>query len=144
MCLTETQLTPESNNDCCFNLQPFLPILNSNEDRFLSLYYGFRPDNVQFCFCQDRPGGSWFEIEKPSFCPESINFVLIYRKNNASQSDCISLLNDLINAADDVIHIILGDFNVNAFSDNNYIAEFLSDYELAVTKPTHILASLID
>ena len=45
---------------------------------------------------------------------------------------------------DDIIHIILGDFNVNAFSENNYIDKFLSDYELVVNEPTHISGSLID
>ena len=54
------------------------------------------------------------------------------------------MLNELINAADDIIHIILGDFNVNGFSENNYIDEFLSDYELVVNEPTHISGSLID
>ena len=143
MCLTETQLTPESDNDCCLDIQPFITLLNSNEDRFLSLSYSFRHETVDFCFSEDRPGGSWFQIEKPSFSPYYINFVLIYRKNNNSQSDCISLLNELM-MQDDIIHIILGDFNVNAFSENNYIDEFLSDYELVVNEPTHISGSLID
>ena len=60
MCLTETQLTPESNNECCLDIQPFITLLNSNEDRFLGLSYSFRPETVQFCFCPKQT--RWFMV----------------------------------------------------------------------------------
>jgi len=42
------------------------------------------------------------------------------------------------------VDIILGDFNVNALSENNYFIDYLTDYKQVVTEPTHISGSLID
>ena len=54
------------------------------------------------------------------------------------------MLNHLING-DQTIHIILGDFNINALEDsNNYVSEYLHQYQQVVDSPTHISGSLID
>jgi len=44
----------------------------------------------------------------------------------------------------ETVDVILGDFNVNAFSKGNFFLDFLTDYTQIVTEPTHISGSLID
>lgn len=43
-----------------------------------------------------------------------------------------------------MIDVILGDFNVNALSEENYFLDYLTEYKQVVTEPTHISGSLID
>ena len=144
LCLTETQLTPDSDNECCLDLQPFLSIPNSREDRFTSILYGFNPEVVDLIYCRDIPGASVFQVQKQSFSTEPVNIILLYRKNSLSANDLFYMLNNLINDDFD-IHIILGDFNINAFTENNnYVFEYLSDYQLVINEPTHISGSLLD
>ena len=42
------------------------------------------------------------------------------------------------------IDIILGDFNINAFSKNHNLCEVLSDFKQIVKEPTHIAGGLLD
>lgn len=41
-------------------------------------------------------------------------------------------------------HIILGDFNINAYQQNDHLSEVLGNYTLINDQPTHISGSLID
>jgi len=79
---------------------------------------------------------------KRTFHEDPISFLLLYRKNSSNRQDSLYLVQHfLINES---VNIILGDFNVNALSENNYFLDYLTDYHQVVTEPTHISGSLID
>ena len=42
------------------------------------------------------------------------------------------------------IHMIFGNFNINALERNNYMSQYLFKYKMTVTFPTHISGSLLD
>ena len=48
-------------------------------------------------------------------------------------------------AFDGIIHMILGDVNIDALTNSeNFLSQYLIDYERINDKPTHISGSLID
>ena len=40
--------------------------------------------------------------------------------------------------------MIFGDFNINALEGKDYMSQYLSNYKMIVTSPTHISGSLLD
>ena len=61
--------------------------------------------------------------------------LLLYRKHGVPLSSFTYLLTHFLSRSDN-IQIILGDFNINGFEQN--------DYTLIVKQPTYLLGSLLD
>ena len=68
--------------------------------------------------------------------------LLIYRKQSLSLPSFYDAIQDLVTT--DNIHIILGDFNINAFTPNIRLTRILHDYKMIVNVPTHLSGSLLD
>ena len=70
--------------------------------------------------------------------------LLLYRKNGVPLSSFTYLLTHFLSRSDNNIQIILGDFNINGFEQNENLENILVDYTLIVKQPTHLLGSLLD
>jgi len=141
LCLTETQIF--SSFEYTFPSNDFQLIQNNSDDRFCSIAIGY-VNSIIISHVTNIPGASLFRVSKTSFYPSSLNLLLIYRKNSLSQADSLEMVRRLMDISDSKIDIIMGDFNKNALSIDNYFERYLSDYEQIVEQPTHISGSLID
>lgn len=139
MCLTETQIP--LNSHCDTNLDSFALIPNNDVDRFSSILVGLRK-TVEVVHIVKRPGAMLFKLLKRKFLKNPISFLLLYRKNTFNREDSLYLIQHFLE--NEVIDVILGDFNVNALSEENYFLHYLTEYKQVVTEPTHISGSLID
>jgi len=146
LCLTETQLTDEPDCSICDLLSPLsISVNNTGPDKYSSIALVHR-GNVVIKNHYLIPGASLYTIQKDSFMQTSLNIILLYRKNNLRQADFLYNIQHLRSRVDKV-HIILGDFNINALAhpEINFLNEYLShDYQMVVSSPTHISGSLID
>jgi len=135
LCLTETQLTDEPDCSICDLLSPLsISVNNTGPDKYSSIALVHR-GNVVIKNHYLIPGAQ-----------TSLNIILLYRKNNLRQADFLYNIQHLRSRVDKV-HIILGDFNINALAhpEINFLNEYLShDYQMVVSSPTHISGSLID
>ena len=85
------------------------------------------------------------------FCQQDscvkIKFLLLYRKHNTNVNNFIQNLRNILNEVS--VDMVLGDFNVNYFSDKDS-AELKSrleeslDFQQVVKKPTFVSGSLLD
>ena len=90
------------------------PYFNSNQNKYKSL-----------AFCQGRnlvvlehkiyDGISIVTVKKPDFFPGAINLLLVYRPPNTSVVTFLDNIRTFI--TENTIHIVLGDFNINALDD---------------------------
>ena len=87
-------------------------------------------------------GVSYLTFVKSTFDSNIIKLLVLYKKNSLPLTNVCSWLQEFIfyNPVD----IILRDFNINALHENNRLLHVLSAYNQAVTKSTHISASLLD
>ena len=69
--------------------------------------------------------------------------LLVYRKDSLPIDLFIYLIQHFLSMAENDIDVILGDFNINAFTTNN-LSDLLCEYVQIVQEPTHISGSLID
>ena len=69
--------------------------------------------------------------------------LLLYRKHGVPLSSFTYLLTHFLLRSDN-IQIILGDFNINGFEQNEHLENILADYTLIVKQPTYLLGSLLD
>ena len=142
-CLTETQI---SCNDSLVNISQILFDFNidhniSHTSKFMSLAFCLNK-NTFFTEHEKHDGLSILTFRKPSFSKFKIKIALLYRQQNFQLTLFDNLLCGLINRG---IDIILGDFNLDAFDDNNnHLAQILRSYKLVVDEPTHLCGSLID
>ena len=142
LCLTETQLLPDQNiYDICSVLEDFQVYFNNNNDKFKSIACAVK--NPTLTTSHDEfPGFSVLKICKQSFLEYDIILGILYRKH----SSALHLFYDNIRTLIDTygITILLGDFNINYFDNQDVLTETLSDFEMIVNTPTHIDGSLLD
>ena len=143
--LTETQIEETDDTTKITDiLSDFHVIHNISSDKFCSIAYCYR-GTIDYIEDKSIPAVTLVKIKKNSFCPNAINILLLYRKNNLKLDDFVYMINHFL--SQDNIQIILGDFNYNAFKhDSNSVrlSEVLSDYNQVVDQPTHVSGSLID
>ena len=141
ICLTETQLSPAQNiDDITAHLNNFDLIRNDSDDKFQSIAMCYR-DTTRILDSFNSPGVSLIKVIKNEFSKNPINILLIYRKQSWSLPSFYDALTDLITTNN--IHVILGDFNINAFTDM-HLSRLLANFKLIVDSPTHLSGSLLD
>ena len=115
---------------------------NSNENKFLSLAYGFR-NHVAVLNKFDANGVSILSFKKHAFADRIFTLMLVYRKQSMHIQEFFQMLQYLL--AKYSIGIIAGDFNYDLLkvSQNKFLDVF-TDHVQMVNKPTHISGSLID
>ena len=87
-------------------------------------------------------GVSYLNFVKSTFDSNIIKLLVLYKKDSLPLTSFCNWLQEFIfyNPVD----IILGDFNIDAFHENNRLLHVLSVYNQVVTKSTHISGSLLD
>ena len=145
--LTETQVEASDDTTKISDiLSEFKVVHNISDDKFCSIAYCYKStiDNIED---SSIPGVTLVSIKKNSFCHDSINILLVYRKNSLKVDDFIYMINHFLSQTDNNIHIILGDFNYNAFTqfaNRQKLLAVLTNYRQIIDQPTHISGSLID
>jgi len=146
ICLTETQLLPDNDTSSIEgDLHEFVLEYNScGRHKFKSLAICYKnelriTEHVKFS------GVSVVSFVKPNFSPTPFTLLLIYRQpGNVPQSFYDNLTGILQNKN---IDVILGDFNIDAFTpmyENLRNLLRIRSFRLVVDKPTHLSGGLID
>ena len=139
---TETQITNIHNNIEGI-LEPFNIIQNNNgHNRYANIAFGYQK-SVSLLDEYSIPNTTLFQVSKESFLPRKLNFLLLYRSKEIGQNDFLYIIEHCFSRVANV-DVIFGDFNIDAFKGNNYVSEYLSQYEMVVNSSTHISGSLID
>ena len=141
ICLTETHISPDQDiaNIHC-HLKDFNFIHIDEVDRFQSI--GVFHRNIHVTDCVSSTGVLLIKFKKDCFSLNSINMLLKYRKQSWSLPSFYDAIQDLVTT--DNIHIILGDFNINAFTQDIRLTRILHDCKMIVNVPTHLSGSLLD
>ena len=144
--LTETQV--ESTDDVSTIsdiLKEFTIIHNIHTDKFCSLAACYK-NTIDHIHYNDIPAVTLYSVQKYNFQHDTVNILLVYRKNLSKLEDFIYILNHFLSRMEGNIQIILGDFNINAFEENKNkkLKEVLINYNQILEEPTHISGSLID
>ena len=141
ICLTETQLIPNSDIQEIATLQGFEVVYNNNQDRFQSIAVCTKV-NAHIISHTKLTGASFITVLKPSFDNKIIKLLLLYKKHVLPlNSFCYWLQGFVTNNSVDTI---LGDFNVNGFNENIRLSQILSRYDQLVNTSTHISGSFLD
>ena len=143
ICLTETQIEVDSDISEISNiLNEFTIIHNENTDKYCSLASCYK-NTIQVVH-NGLPSATLLTISTDTFLPYPVNALLLYRKHSAPVQNFTYLITHFLSRLDDNIHIILGDFNINAFLPNAQLDNVLSGYNLIVDEPTHLSGSPLD
>ena len=67
----------------------------------------------------------------------------MYRSQTIAQNNFAGIIWSFLLREND-IHMIFGNFNINALEGNNYMSQYLFKYKMTVTFPNHISGSLLD
>ena len=87
-------------------------------------------------------GASLVSFSK-SFESKTIMLILLYRKDSISVTAFYSCLQEFL--TNNFVHIILGDFNINAFDETNRrLISDLASYNQIIKKPAYGSGSLLD
>ena len=145
--LTETKIAPGDDIVSIYEiLNDFDIVHNVSSDKFCSIACCYRNTiNVNEHNC--IPSISLLKLRKDSFCQNTVNILLVYRKNNSNFDHFTYSIQHLLSQEENSIHIILGDFNANYLNhDNNgrKLSDLLANYKQIITEPTHIPGSLIN
>ena len=79
---------------------------------------------------------------KQSFSRGPINVLLLYRSHTIGQNNFAGTIRYFLLRENDIL-TIFRDFNINALEGNDYMSQYLSNYKMIVTSPTHISGSLL-
>ena len=79
---------------------------------------------------------------KQSFSRGPINVLLLYRSHTIGQNNFAGIIRYFLLRENDIL-TIFRDFNINALEGNDYMSQYLSNYKMIVTSPTHISGSLL-
>ena len=112
LCLTETQLLPDQNTCHISSTLPDFKFCHSRSDdkyQSISFCYNSSVEMTQYYHSIDM---SQIEFRKTSFSQHSIKLLIVYRKNNTYLTSFYEALAHIIQSEE--IHIVLGDFNINA------------------------------
>ena len=113
----------------------------TTEERFQSLAICSRPE-IFISSHTEVNGASLVTFVKSSFTSQTIKLILLYKKYTLPLINFCNCLQGFITS--NTVHIILGDFNINAFQENGSLENVLSSYNQIVTASTHISGSLLD
>ena len=113
----------------------------TTEDRFQSLAIFSRPE-IFISSHTEVNVASLVIFVKSSFTSQTIKLILQYKKYTLPLINFCNCLQGFITS--NTVHIILGDFNINAFQENGSLENVLSSYNQIVTASTHISGSLLD
>ena len=123
-------------------LSVFTIISNLNDGhRFSSIALAYQQNYLGHF--HDIPGASLYFISKRSFIQHPLCFLLLNRQNQLNREEFLYMMTHL-QGQTDIVHFILGDINIDYYKNEcDYLRQFLSDYVMIVTGPTHISGSLI-
>ena len=115
---------------------------NLSESSYSNVAFAHR-DTLSLLNVENAPGATFLPINKQSFSRGPINLLLLYRSHTIRQNNFAGITRYFLLREND-IHQIFGDFNINALEGNDYMSQYLSNYKMIVTSPTHISGSLLD
>ena len=98
-------------------MKQFTIIHNIHTDKFCSLAACYK-STIDHIHYNDIPAATLYSLQKNNFQHDTVNILLVYRKNLSKLEDFIYILNHFLSRMEGNIHIILGDFNINAFEEN--------------------------
>ena len=147
--LTETQLLPSDSDDEIINtLNPFeLYRQDHVTDKYSSMAVCTR-STVEIRTCEYFPSINALKYEVVNYKSKEIRTVLLlYRKQNSNVSQYIECLQYILTST--TVDIVLGDFNINYFNDNQveHLRSLMHSLNFIqiVTKPTFLSSgSLLD
>jgi len=143
LCLTETQLQSDYNVEHIRNsLASFNINFNSASNH--------RFDNIAICYkdcvtieSQILNAVSIITLRKATFSKKNISLAVIYRQQNIENELFLSTLNNMLD--EHSIDILVGNFNIDALSNEQNIMLSMRDYyKLIVDRPTHLSGGLLD
>ena len=139
---TKTELS----HDCSSLYQDLHPLMlitnNLSQNSYSNVAFAHR-DTLSLLNVENAPGATFLKINKQPFSRGPINLLLLYRSHTIGQNNFAGIIRYFLLGEND-IHMILGDFNINALEGNDYMSQNLSNYKMIVTSPTHISGSLLD
>ena len=144
LCLTETQVEQGTKfNDKQLN-ENFNVIHNLNNDKYCSIAICLNRNNVELLYMYHIPSATLVTVKKRHILIP-LHILLLYRKNTSAVQELVYLIQHMNSHVDNGVHIILGDFNIDAFTNRNTeLQEILNHYKLLVNEPTHLSGSLLD
>ena len=139
---TETQLSHDSSS-LDQDLHPLTLITNNlSQNSYSNVAFAHR-DTLSLLNIENAPGATFLQINKQSFSGGPINLLLLYRSHTTGQNNFACITRYFLLRGND-IHMIFGDFNINALEGKDYMSQYLSNYKMIVTSPTHISGCLLD
>ena len=141
ICLTETQLIPNSDIPEIATLQVFEVAYNNNQDRFQTIAVCTKVDTHIISHTKVT-GASFITLLKSSFDNKSIKLLLLYKKHALHLKSFCDWLQGFV--TNNSVDIILGAFNINVFNENIRLFHILSRFDQLVNTSTHISSSLLD
>ena len=141
ICLTETQLIPNSDILEFATLQGFEVAYNNNQDRFQSIAVCTKVDTHIISHTK-LTGASFITVLKSSFDNKCIELILLYKKHALPLNSFCDWLQGFITNSS--VDIILGDFKIDGFNESIRLSHILSQYDQLVNTSTHISGSLLD
>ena len=139
---TEAQLS----HDCSSldqDLHPLTLVTNNLSQNSYSDFTFAHRDTLSLLNVESAPGATFLQINKQSFSRGPINLLLLYCSHTIGQSNFAGIIRYFLLREND-IHMVFGDFNINALEGNDYMSQHLSNYKMIVTSPTHISGFLLD
>ena len=139
---TETQLS----HDCSSLDQDFhrLTLITNNLSQNSYSHVAFvHSDILSLLNVGNAPGATFLQTNKQFFSRVLINLLLLYRSHTIGQNNFAGIMRYFLLRENDIL-MIFGDFNINALEGNDYMSQYLSNYKMIVTSPTHISGSLLD
>ena len=131
ICLTENQLQQNLSLSKSYMLDEFNMICNNNCDKFQSIACGFRND-IDILLHKRSRGAYLVYFSKSTFKSKTIKLLLLYRKHIITVTVFCSWLQEFL--TNDIVDIILGDFNINAFDETDTLSSVLAGYNQKIKK----------
>ena len=114
---------------------------NNNQDRFQS-HVVYSTVDTHIISHTKLSGESFITISKSSFDNKCIKLLLLYRKHASPLSPLCDWLQGFV--TNNLVDIILDDFNINGFNESISLSHILSQYDQLVNTSSDISESLLD
>ena len=99
---------------------------------------------MELLYAYHIPSATLITVKKRHFL-NPLNILLLYRKNKSAIQELVYLIQHITSHVDNELHIILGDFNIDAYTNKNTeFREILNPYKLIIDEPTHLSGALLD
>ena len=123
--MTETQLDGHSDiNEIINILKPFSSLYTNNlaEHVYSNTAVAYK-EGIELLGCRNLPGATRLSLKHYSL-DFPINMILLYRQQNLDNEQFLYVIEHLM-GNDNNVHIILGDFNKNYFTEeSNFLRTF--------------------